>query len=638
MTKKKGVMTVKEQLAYSFGAYGNDSFYSLLSGYLIVFITSHLFDSGNKALDAKMIGLVTAIIMILRIAELFIDPFIGNWIDRTKTRWGHSRPWIVAGGTVSTLLLAALFTPLGNLYQSNAMAYLVVFAIMYITMDIFYSFKDVGFWSLLSSLTTNSEEREKTATFARIGSAIGGSLVGVVVMPAVIFFSATKTSTGDTRGWMIFAAIICFLSLLSAWGVGIFNREVDSDIRHNEKDTVGVIGVFKAVAKNDQLLWVALAYLAYGIGNNITNSLIIYFFTYIVGKATAFSVLSTINIFAGMAATALFPILSKKFSRHQMFAGCLLVMVLGLGLFAFAGQSVALSLAAGIIYAFPQQMVFLIVLMIITDSVEYGQWKLGHRDESLSLSIRPLIDKFGGAVSNGVVGQIAIIAGMTTGATAASITATQRMNFKLLMLAVPAALMIIAIIIFLRKITLTEEKHAQIVDELERTWGENFKDEDDAADSQTEATTITAPVSGKLVALANVNDEHYAKGELGQGFAIKPSDGKVLAPFDGTVRLTFDDTRHAVGLVAENGMAVLIHVGLGTVKLKGTGFVSYVNRGQAVKRGDEILEFWQPTIQKAGLDDTVMVTVTNSDKFKEFKFIKTSGEVVDAGDEVLTVK
>ena len=88
MAKKKGVMTVKEQLAYSFGAYGNDSFYSLLSGYLIVFITSHLFDSWNKALDAIMIGLVTAIIMILRIAELFIDPFIGNWIARTKTRWG----------------------------------------------------------------------------------------------------------------------------------------------------------------------------------------------------------------------------------------------------------------------------------------------------------------------------------------------------------------------------------------------------------------------------------------------------------------------------------------------------------------------------------------------------------------------
>lgn len=154
-------MSMGQRLAYSFGAFGNDAFYGLLSGYLIMFITSHLFNSGNQAVDNKMISLVTLIIMALRIVELFIDPFIGNAIDRTKTRWGHFRPWVVAGGTVSAVLLLCLFTSLGNLYQKNAMLYLVIFAVMYITMDIFYSFKDVGFWSMLPSLTTDSREREK---------------------------------------------------------------------------------------------------------------------------------------------------------------------------------------------------------------------------------------------------------------------------------------------------------------------------------------------------------------------------------------------------------------------------------------------------------------------------------------------
>ena len=136
----KTKMSMGQRVAYSFGAFGNDAFYGLLSGYLIMFITSHLFNSGNQAVDNKMISLVTMIIMVLRIVELFIDPFIGNAIDRTKTRWGHFRPWVVAGGTVSAVLLLCLFTSLGNLYQKNAMLYLVIFAVMYITMDIFYSF------------------------------------------------------------------------------------------------------------------------------------------------------------------------------------------------------------------------------------------------------------------------------------------------------------------------------------------------------------------------------------------------------------------------------------------------------------------------------------------------------------------
>lgn len=192
-------MSLGARLAYSFGAFGNDSFYGLLSGYLIMFITSHLFNTGNAAEDSKMISIVTLIIMALRIVELLIDPFIGNAIDRTKTRWGHFRPWVVVGGSISAIILLMLFTNLGSLYQKNAVLYMIVFAVLYITMDIFYSFKDVGFWSMLPSLTTNSREREKTATYARVGSTVGGGLVGILVMPAVIFFSAKATSTGDDR-------------------------------------------------------------------------------------------------------------------------------------------------------------------------------------------------------------------------------------------------------------------------------------------------------------------------------------------------------------------------------------------------------------------------------------------------------
>lgn len=633
--KDEGKMSLGARLAYSFGAFGNDSFYGLLSGYLIMFITSHLFNTGNAAEDAKMISMVTLIIMALRIVELFIDPFIGNAIDRTKTRWGHFRPWVVVGGSISAVILLMLFTNLGGLYQKNAVLYMVVFAVLYITMDIFYSFKDVGFWSMLPSLTTSSREREKTATYARVGSTVGGGLVGILVMPAVIFFSAKATSTGDDRGWFIFAAIICTIAFVSAWCVGLFTREVNSDIRKNKQDTKGIVGIFKALSGNDQLMWVALAYLFYGIAINITNSLEVYYFTYIMGMPKAFSIFSTINIFLGIIATSLFPILSKKLSRKALFTSCLVVMLCGMGLFAVAGSNLPLVLLAASVFGFPQQMVFLIVLMVITDSVEYGQLKLGHRDESLALSVRPLIDKFGGAVSNGVVGQIAIMAGMTTGATASSITASGKMNFKIMMFAVPAVMLVIAIIIFASKVILSEKKHAEIVAELEKTWGKKFdKSGENTVDGDV---LIPTPISGKLMNLSEVNDQTFSSGSVGQGFAIKPSDGKVLAPFDATVRQVFT-TRHAVGLVGDNGVVLLIHIGLGTVKLKGTGFVSYVEQGQRVKKGQELIEFWDPTIKKAGLDDTVIVIVTNSDKFSEFEMTVKDGQSVQAEDNVLELK
>lgn len=632
-TENKNKMPIRQRLAYSFGAFGNDSFYGLLCGYLIMFITSHLFDTGNQALDNKMISIVTLIIMCLRFVELFIDPFIGNAIDRTKTRWGHFRPWVVIGGTVSAVILLLLFTNMGGLYKKSAVGYLILFGILYITMDIFYSFKDVGFWSMLPSLTTDSREREKTATFARVGSTIGGGMVGIIVMPAVIYFSATKTSTGDNRGWFVFALIICSLAMLSAWGVGIFTRETNSEIRKNKQDTVGVIGIFKALSGNDQLMWVACAYLFYCVGINIINLLEVYYFTYIMGAPKAFSIFSTINVFLGIIGTSLFPFFSRHLSRKALFTSLLVFMLCGIALFTVAGDNLVLVLIAASMFGFPQLMVFLIVLMVITDSVEYGQLKLGHRDESLALSVRPLLDKFGGAVANGVVGQVAILAGMTTGATASSITATGRMNFKVMMFAVPAVLLVIAIIVFAKKVILSEEKHAEIVAELEKTWGKHIKDDN----QDTKSVAVPTPVTGQLMNLADVNDDTFSSGAAGDGFAVKPTDGRVLAPFDAEVKQVFT-TRHAVGLLSDDGVALLIHIGIGTVKLKGTGFVSYVEEGQRVKKGQEILEFWDPVIKKAGLDDTVIVTVTNTEKLGPINLTAAPRTTVHAGDDVLRVE
>ena len=642
-TKPEEVVSKKQRLtsrlSYSFGAFGNDVFYATLSTYFIMFVTTHLFNTGNQATNDRMISYITFIIGALRIVELIIDPFIGNAIDRTNTKYGKFKPWVVVGGVISSIVLLVLFTNLGGLNQTNPFLYLAIFALLYITMDIFYSFKDIGFWSMIPALSFDSREREKTATLARIGSTIGGSLVGVVVMPLVLFFSMNKNNgTGDTQGWFWFAFIVALIGLISAIVVGIGTKEIDSELRKNKEQTAGIKEVFAVLTQNDQLMWVSLSYGLYATGINILNALQLYYFTFIMGQSTKFSILQTMNMIVGLVSVSLFPKLAGKFNRRNLFIGCIVMMLCGIGLFSVAGNSLALVLIAAELFFIPQPLVFLVVLMIISDSVEYGQWKLGHRDESLTLSVRPLLDKLGGAISNIVVGQIAVIAGMTTGASAASITPEGQMKFKIMMFAVPAVVIVIALIVFFKKITLTEEKHAQIVEELEKNWGKEVLQTSDTTDTQSmvqeEVISISSPVAGELIPLLKVDDPIFASDGLGKGFAIKPTDGTIYAPFDATVRQLFT-TRHSIGLVGDNGVVLLIHIGIGTVKLKGEGFVSYVDTGQKVQKGERLITFDDAFIKASGLDDTVIVTVTNTHQYKFIDFVAQPYQLVDNQNDII---
>ena len=624
--------TMSSRIAYSFGAFGHDMFYGMLSTYFMMFVTGHLFSSNAGGEATRMVYFISMTIMILRIVELAIDPFIGNVIDNTNTRWGHFKPWVVGGGIVSAVAIAILFTDMGGLTYKNPWLYLIVFAILYILMDIFYSFNDIAFWGMIPAISFDSAEREKTATFARVGSTLGGQLVGVIVMPIVLFFSLQSNGgSGDSRGWFAFAAIIATIAAVTSIGVGIFTHEKDNELRKNtEKTTFGkVIGV---LIHNDQLMAISLTYVLYTTGIQIMNSFQLYYFTYILGKASTYTLYALINGLIGVVTVSLFPSLAKKFSRRKVFFYSILVMLIGLLLFAFAGKSLPMVIAGGVIFMLPQPLIFLVVLMIITDSVEYGQLKIGHRDEGVILSVRPLLDKFGGAVAGGVVGATAAAAGMISGHTFADITTHGVVVFKSTMFLVPAALMILGVLVFARKVKLDEKMHAEIVEELEKTWHKHLEGESEAAAiAETDVATVAfqAPVDGQVVPLSSVSAPAFASGEMGQGIAIKPADGQIFAPFDGEVVADFPTTRHAIGLRSENGVPVLIHVGVDTIQMRGTGFISYVEKGQHVKAGDKLIEFWAPAITQAGHDDTVMIAFTKSADTPAYdlQFTKESGDV-----------
>lgn len=144
--------------------------------------------------------------------------------------------------------------------------------------------------------------------------------------------------------------------------------------------------------------------------------------------------------------------------------------------------------------------------------------------------------------------------------------------------------------------------------------------------------SICAPASGKVVALTEVKDPVFAQGMLGQGAAIRPAGNVAYAPVSGVVTAVVG-SKHAVAISGDSGAQVLLHVGVDTVCLKGRGFTTYVEKGDRVRAGEAVISFDPEVIRGCGLDDTVIVTVTNSD---EMGHVETACcQAVAAGEPLL---
>ena len=158
---------------------------------------------------------------------------------------------------------------------------------------------------------------------------------------------------------------------------------------------------------------------------------------------------------------------------------------------------------------------------------------------------------------------------------------------------------------------------------------------DAPANNEASEFIIASPVKGKLIALEDVPDETFAQGILGQGAAVIPSEGKVVAPADGEISSIFD-TKHAVGITLENGVEILVHVGINTVEMEGNGFEAFVKEGDKVKKGQKLVEFSIDKIKEAGYKTETPVIITNTDDYASVEKIADDGDI-DALTDIIKV-
>ena len=445
-------MDKRNKFCFGLGTVGRDMFYTLESMYLLHYLTE------VRKLDDAMLALVGGVLTVLRILDAFNDPVTGILVDNTRTRWGKFKPWIVSGSVVACVCLLLMFADL----PISGAPYVILFGICYVLWDISYGVNDIAYWSLLPALSTDQSQREKMGAFARICANIGMYVVVVGLLPIT---NALGDAVGSlNRGWFIFAIAVCVLMLAFQLFTLIGVKENRSHYKDEERTTIR--DFVKVVFGNDQLLWTTISMILFMVGYCTTTSFGTYFFTYAYGDANMYSVFAGVLGVSQLAALVLFPKVAAKWSRRKLYSIATALVVAGYVVFFFAPMNMLPIGVAGVLLFIGQAFIQTLMLMFLADTIEYGQWKMGRRNESITFSVQPLINKLGGAIATGVVTLTLIVSGINQAADASQVTAQGLLIMKLAMMIFPLIAIVIGYFVYLRKYKIDAKLYSQIITEL----------------------------------------------------------------------------------------------------------------------------------------------------------------------------
>ncbi len=444
---------------FGLGTVGRDMFYAFEANALLYYLTYVL------ELPLWVFAAATTVLSVMRIFDALNDPITGLVIDNIRSPWGKFKPAILVGGVVSVVFYLMLFGNIGT-----GWSYVIIFAVAYLLWDISYGINDIAYWTLLPALTTDQKQREKNGTFARICANVGMYIVMVGWMPV------TQAMGNTTGAWLTLAAVICVLYLgflcFTIFGV----KENHSIVQSEEKTTLRQM--CRALVGNDQLMWTTLAMALFMVGYSTTVAFATTYMKYVFGNENMYVVLVGVCGVAQLSTLAVYPALSRRLNRKQLYTLATILVLVGYGVFFFAEISIILIAAGAVLVFVGQALIQTLMLMFLADTVEYGQWKLGKRNESVTFSIQPLVNKIGGALSTGIVSLTVILAGIKTDSSAeaaASIGASGKLIVKLAMFAIPLIFIVAGYVIYLKKYKIDEKFYAHILTDL-KARGE-LKDE-----------------------------------------------------------------------------------------------------------------------------------------------------------------
>ncbi|MBO4809559.1 MAG: MFS transporter [Lachnospiraceae bacterium] len=477
----------KNLIYYPLGTVGRDMVYALFTNYIMLFILY------TRSLTAAQLGAVTAIMVAARIFDALNDPIMGNIIERTRSRWGKFKPWMLIGVLSTSVVVYLVFNT-----DLTGWNFIIFFGVIYFMYSITYTMHDISYWGMIPALTQDGDERNSLTARATLFAGIGGTLASILIplLTAGEFAIGGNAKTAYGR----IALVICILAPAFIL-FPIFGARENRDDMQKEAPKVSLKKIVKTIGGNDQLLWICLIFLLQEIGNGIVlggvGSNYIYFeFGYEGGLYSTFTTI-------GMAATAvlmvIYPALSKKYHRQPLvkFMGIAAtigyIIQLGCGVIMPSSTLKFWVLTFGFMLAnLGQYGLYLIMMISIINTVEYNELKHGTRDEAIIASMRPFLTKLSSSFTVIITTVSYLICQVTaytnriseletqaeTGALdaetkSAQIAAvigevgkTQKIGLLVAMTVIPCAFMLASVTLYRKYYKLDEERYDEICEQL----------------------------------------------------------------------------------------------------------------------------------------------------------------------------
>lgn len=446
MTEK---LSWKSKLSFGIGAFGKDIVYAIVSTFFMIYLTDY------RGVAPAFVGVL---FLAARIWDAFNDPFMGMIVDNTRSRWGKFRPWILIGTVLNAIVLIMMF--FDNSLTGNS--YKIWCAVFYILWGMTYTVMDIPFWSMVPALTDDESERHQVSAIPRIFASFAWLIIGSFGL-AMVGFLGQKN---DVRGFSLLAIGISIVFVIASV-ITVLNVK-ERVITHNQEKT-SVKGMISVLVKNDQVKIILGIALLFNIAYQLSNSFALYYFKYVIGDTSKilYPVYAGVAGIAQMLSMAILPMFSKAVGKKVAFFMASFLPVFGLCLLWICGYLAPMNIIfvgisscivnAGIGF----MLVFITV--ILSEVVDYGEYKLGTRNESILFSMQTFVVKFGGAFSGFLSGIGLTIIGFVANQEQGYMTI---MGMRIIMLLIPSILSAFCYIIYVKGYKLNSEVYKKIRDEL----------------------------------------------------------------------------------------------------------------------------------------------------------------------------
>lgn len=374
--------TWREKLGYGVGAVGLDLSYGLFYSYLSYYLSSVLL------LPEAFLLILTP---LARIWDGINDPMMGSIVDSTKTKIGKYRPWLLIGAASNAIVLSLLFTSFGM----SGMKLYIYIAVMYILWGMTNTMVDIPYWSMVPSFTNDPKDRNLVATVARTFSGIGQGLISIltpIILP--LLSDGMTTDKGYSASGFSRWAMICGVFLIGFALISFFATKERNVVYNNEKFSFKK--VLKVIKTNDQLVVFMIFAMISNAGWYLTSGTAVYFFSDVLGDPEAQSLFSTIGAVGSALGLLVIPILSKKFSNRIIYMISLCTAIVGYILMFIFGPVLRINIALDLSYTLASigiGSMFVAQTIFLADIVDYGEYKNGTRNESITFSMKGFLQK-----------------------------------------------------------------------------------------------------------------------------------------------------------------------------------------------------------------------------------------------------